>query len=151
MERARKILNSRPRWSLMLLASSGLLVAAVACGSGDDNAGPSTPVITTGGTGGAGGKSGTAGSTSSGGSTSTGGTTSTGGKSGTAGSAQGGTGGTDVVGTAGEGGEAGASTGGNTCPTTDEGFLNQPSSSQSSKFDNDARLGAHATLPPLPT
>lgn len=152
----RATLNTKLRGRAPLLIAAAITLGAIAaCSSDGGNAQPSTPVITTGGTG---GKSGSSAGSSAGGSsagtsaggTSAGGTAAHGGSSSTAGKG----GDTETAGDGNTGGEAGDGTGGTgpikNCPTTDEGFLNQVSKSQSSPFDNTARLGAHATLPPLP-
>jgi hypothetical protein len=54
------------------------------------------------------------------------------------------------VASAGSGGSGGSGGAAATCPTSDLGFYNQPSTSQKSVFDNVKRLGTHATLPNLP-
>jgi|KBSMisStandDraft_5_1062788.scaffolds.fasta_scaffold368650_2 hypothetical protein len=143
-----RLLN-RPRLTALVLVAGGVLGLLAACSSDGNPTPGKPPVVNTGGGG-------------SGGNTSSGGGENEAGES-SGGSAQGGRahgggsqGGRANVGDAGEGGgageggEAGAAPVDPSCPTTDLGFLNQPSNSQKSVFDNTKRLGAHATLPPLP-
>jgi hypothetical protein len=137
---------NRRRLTALVLVTAGMLGALAACSSDGGNPTPGKPpVVNTGGSGGrAGGGVSDAGEDSGG--------------SAQGGRAQGGgsQGGNSNVGDAGEGGgageggEAGALPVDPSCPTTDLGFLNQPSKSQKSVFDNKKRLGDHPTLPPLP-
>jgi hypothetical protein len=124
----------------------------VAC-SNDSNSTP-TPVISTGG----GGSGGTGGG-HSGGADNSAGDNSAGDNNANAGSTQGGSANAGAAGAAeagegGTGGEAGTTTGAGgkpaTCPTSDLGFYNQPTTSQSQVFNNVQRLGTHTTLPSLP-
>jgi hypothetical protein len=138
---------NRTRLTALSLVAGGVLGLLAACSTDGGNPTPSNPIINTGG-GGGGGKAG--GSVSDAGEDSGG--TPQGGRA-QGGSSQGGNSNSSDAGeggSAGEGGEAGAPPVDPSCPTTDLGFLNQPSNSQKSVFDNVKRLGAHATLPPLP-
>lgn len=141
--------SNRSRLSTALLLGAGSLLGVLAGCSSDDNPGPSKPpVISTGG----GGNGGNAGENDAG-ESSVGGSTTNGGSGNKAGGSNGGSGGGVVEeegGASGQGGEAGEGPITSTCPTTDIEFLNQPSSSQKTPFDNDKRLGAAAALPPLP-
>jgi len=144
-----RVLN-RPRATALVLIASGVLGVLAACSSDGGNAAPSgPPVINTGGGGSSsGGSHNDAGESSAGGSRA--------GSGNKAGGSNGGSGGGTVVadggegGAGAEGGEAGAGPVLPTCPSTDLGFLNQPSKSQKAAFDNTKRLGPHATLPTLP-
>ena len=147
---------SQPRLSALVLITGvlGVLAACSSDGGNDIPSGP--PVISTGGGGQGNGEAGespsTGGSTPAhGGSSNQGGGAPTseagaGGEAGEAG-ATGNPTGTAGSGGVGVGGAGGASA---TCPTSDLGFYNQPTTSQSSVFDNVKRLGTHATLPNLP-
>jgi hypothetical protein len=143
---------SQPRLSVLVLITGGVLGMLAACSSDGGNDAP-TPVVSTGGGGQGNGEApSTGGSTPAhGGSSSHGGSAPTteagaGGEAGEAGSTGNPTG-TAGTGGAGVGGSGGAAA---TCPTSDLGFYNQPTTSQSSVFDNVKRLGTHATLPNLP-
>lgn len=114
----------------------GLLAACSSDGGNPEPGGP--PVIGTGGGGGKGSAGATgeagAGDPDPSGGSAQGGASSQGGSSAEAGSSSGGdAGGPDVP----------------VCPSDDLGFLNQASSSQKAVFDNEKRLGPHATLPAL--
>jgi len=134
---------NRPRMLTLALVASSVLSLLAACSS-DENASPGKPpVINTGGSGGkAGGGENEAGESSGG--TAQGGRAGGGSKAGSSNGGDAGEGGGD-----GEGGEGGAPPVDPSCPTTDLGFLNQPTTSQKSVFDNTKRLGSHPTLPPL--
>lgn len=125
------------------LAVSGIVGLLAACSS-DDNPSPNTPVVTTGG-GGSGAKAGTGDNEA--GETSNGGTTVN------AGSSNGGSTNGGEAGETSEGGAAGEPSVGPGVPECtlkgDAAFLNQPASGFHDTFDN-ARLGTHAQLPPLP-
>jgi hypothetical protein len=139
----RSKLWSRSGLAALALFGGGTLGLLAACSSDEGNATPSNPIINTGGSGGNGGGAGDsseAGTADQGGNAN-GGSTLTG-DAGEAG--QGGAAGNNA---AGDGpGNGGASA---VCPTTDLGFLNQTSTSQSSTFDNAERLGTFSTLPAL--
>jgi len=140
--------SNRSRLSTALLTGAFAVAGALAGCSSDDNPGPSKPpVISTGG----GGNGGSAGENDAG-ESSVGGGTTNGGSGNKAGAANGGSGGGDVEegGAGGQGGEGGEPPISATCPSSDIEFLNQPSNSQKTPFDNDKRLGAAAALPPLP-
>ena len=149
MNRSDFRLMNRSRLVALVLLTGGALGLVAACSSDGGNSVPSgPPPITTGG-GGAVGEAGenTGGAPTNAGATNHAGATNGGGsKGGSAPDSEGGEGG-EV------GGDAGAGPVSPTCPTTDQEFLNAPSPSsvQKSNFDNVKRLGAHATLPPLPT
>lgn len=140
----RSKLWSRSRLAALALLGGGTLGLLAACSSDEGNATPSNPIINTGGSGGNGG--GAAGDSSEAGIADQGGN---------------GNGGSRLTGDAGEAGQGGAAgnsaagegpgNGGTSpvCPTTDLGFLNQASTSQSSTFDNAERLGTFSTLPAL--
>jgi hypothetical protein len=128
----------------LLLASAGVLGLLAACSS-DANPSPSKPPVVSTGGGGHGGETGD----NDAGETSSGGTVTQGGSGNRAGSGNGGSDGRGEGG-AGEAGEAGAGPGPANCPTTDLDFLNQASKAQKTPFDNSKRLGAAASLPPLP-
>jgi len=142
---------NRPRATALVLIAGGMLGVLAACSG--DNAAPGDLVINTGG-GGSGGSS-SGGSHNVAGESSVGGSRAGSGNN-KAGGSNGGSGGGTVVadggdgGVGAEGGEAGAGPVSPTCPTTDLGFLNQPSTSQKAVFDNTKRLGPHTTLPTLP-
>jgi hypothetical protein len=147
MNHSKQRLISRHPLTALVVIGSTVLGLLAACSS--DNSAPSDqpPVITLGGSGGTGGtggsSSGTAGKGSGGANTSAqAGANSEAGES----NSSAGAGGEE----AGTGGSAGAPDETVACPTTDLGFYNQASTSQKSPFDNDARLGPHATLPALP-
>jgi hypothetical protein len=157
MDRSKHRIVSQSGLGALALAVAGTLALLQACSSDGGNAAPSTPVITTGGTSGSTAAAGKDGAGDSAGGSSAG--TSAHGGSGQAGGASAHAGSGDTAGEAGEGGaagaagaESGAGRGGGApaCPTSDLGFLNQPSKSQTSGFDNVERLGTHDTLPPLP-
>jgi hypothetical protein len=140
-----RLLN-RPRWTALVLVAGGVLGLLAACSSDENPAPGKPPVVNTGGGGGKAGAGDSDAGESSGGSAQGGRAQGGGSQGGNAGEAGEG-------GSAGEGGgagEAGAAPVDPSCPTTDLGFLNQPSNSQKSVFDNTKRLGAHPTLPPLP-
>ncbi|HEX2671943.1 MAG TPA: hypothetical protein VHM25_13765 [Polyangiaceae bacterium] len=138
--------SNRSRLSTALLIGAGAVLGLLAaCSSDGGNPSPSKPpVISTGGGGHGGAGEGEAGENSEGGSTVKGGSGNNGGRS------NGGSGGRVVEDEGGAGGEAGEGPIVANCPDSDLGFLNQPSSSQKSPFDNAKRLGAAATLPVLP-
>jgi len=138
-------LSNRSRLTALALIAGGVLGLLAACSSDGGNPKPRNPIINTGGGGGRLGAGDNDAGESSGGSAE-GGRAQAGGSQG--GSSNGGDAGEG--GGAGEGGEAGALPVDPSCPTTDLGFLNQPSKSQKSAFDNSKRLGPHPTLPPLP-
>src|SRR6185369_9380238 len=126
--------SNRSRLSTALMIGAGAVLGLLAACSSDDNPAPSKPpVISTGGGGHGGAGEGEAGENSEGGSTVKGGSGNNGGHS-----------------NGGAGGQAGEGPIVPDCPDTDLGFLNQPSSSQKSPFDNTKRLGAAASLPVLP-
>src|SRR6478752_845210 len=126
--------SNRSRLSTVFLVGVGSVLALLAGCSSDDNPTPSKPpVISTGG----GGNGGSAGENDAG-ESSVGGSTTNGGSGG------------EIVEDGGAGGEGGESPISPTCPSSDLEFLNQPSNSQKTPFDNDKRLGAAAALPPLP-
>jgi fibronectin-binding autotransporter adhesin len=129
----------------LLLASAGALGLLAACSS-DGNPSPSKPPVVSTGGGGHGGETGD----NDAGETSSGGTVTHGGSGNRAGSGNGGSVGRDDGGAGGEAGEAGAGPGPANCPTTDLDFLNQATKAQKAPFDNTKRLGAAASLPPLP-
>jgi len=138
---------NRTRLTALVLVTGGVLGLLAACSSDGGNPTPSNPIINTGG----GGSSGKAGGGQSDAGEDSGGSAQGGRAQG--GGSQGGnsnSGDAGEGGGAGEGGEGGAPPVDPSCPTTDLGFLNQESTSQKSVFDNTKRLGAHATLPPLP-
>lgn len=142
MYRSKYRISTQSGLIALALIATGTLGLLEACSS-DGNPAPTTPVITTGGSAGSAGK-GSSGESSAG-------------TSAQGGSSQSNAGAGAIVGDAGEGGEggAGAPSGGRggataSCPTSDVGFYNQPSKSQSSPFDNVKRLGTHDALPPLP-
>jgi hypothetical protein len=142
-------LLSKPRMAALVLVTGSAFGLLAAC-SNDSNSVP-TPVVNTGGGGSGGGSvaggagDNSAGDNSAGESNASGGSAQGGGANGGAAGAAG------EAGAGGEGGEAG-STGATpaTCPTSDLGFYNQPSTSQTAKFDNVQRLGTYTTLPTLP-
>lgn len=137
--------SNRSRLSTALMIGAGAVLGLLAACSSDDNPAPSKPpVISTGGGGHGGAGEGEAGENSEGGSTVKGGSGNNGGHS------NGGSGGRVVEEEGGAGGQAGEGPIVPDCPDTDLGFLNQPSSSQKSPFDNTKRLGAAASLPVLP-
>jgi len=143
-------LSNRSRLASSLLIGTGVVLGSlVACSSDGGNPSPTKPVVITTGGGGHGGGTidGEAGENSEGGSAPKGGA-----GNGKAGGSNGGSGGrvAEDGGAGGEGGQAGEGPLGPTCPSTDLEFLNQPSSSQKTPFDNAKRLGAAAALPPLP-
>lgn len=133
---------------MLLIGAGAVLGLLAACSSDGGNPSPSKPpVISTGGGGhGGDGDAGEAGE----GETSEGGSTANGGSGNKAGSSNGGSGGRLVEEEGGASGAAGEGPIVPNCPDTDLGFLNQPTSSQKSPFDNAKRLGAAATLPVLP-
>jgi hypothetical protein len=149
MYRSKYRISSQSGLIALALIAAGTLGLLEACSSDGGNPAPSTPVIITGGSAGSAGKGGA--DENSGGNSTQGGS-SQGGNS----NAHAGTGAIDGdAGEGGEGGAAGAESGGRggapaACPTSDVGFFNQPSKSQSSPFDNVKRLGTHDALPPLP-
>jgi hypothetical protein len=156
MDRSKHRIVSQSGLGALALVVAGTLALLQACSSDGGNAAPSTPVITTGGTSGSTASAGKDGAGDSAGGSSAG---SGHGGSGQAGGTSARAGSGDTAGEAGEGGaagaagaESGAGRGGGApaCPTSDLGFLNQPSKSQTSGFDNVERLGTHDTLPPLP-
>ncbi len=126
-----------------VLAGAGAVGLAVGCSSSTNDEPSGPPVVNTGG-GGSGGRGDSSAGDDEGGANPVGGR---------GGSSNGG-----AAGEAGEAGEAGTGAqpaGGSgplpaNCPTSDVGFYNQTSTSQKSVFDDVKRLGAHATLPPLP-
>ena len=135
--------KNRARLTASLLVTFAAVLGSLVACSSDENPKPGTPpVVTTGGGGHGGGGDEDAGESSVGGSN--------GGTGNKGGSANGGSGDVEEGGSAGEGGEAGEGPISPTCPTTDLGFLNQPTKSQKAPFDNSKRLGAAAALPPLP-
>jgi hypothetical protein len=140
-----RLLN-RSRLTALALIAGGVLGLLAACSSDGGNPRPRNPIINTGG-GGKGGAGDNDAGESSGGSAE-------GGRAAQAGGSQGGRSNGGDAGEGGgagdDGGEAGAPPVDPSCPTTDLGFLNQPSKSQKSTFDNSKRLGSHPTLPPLP-
>ncbi len=135
-----KLLSRSGLAGLVLITGSTLGLLS-ACSSDDDSV---PPVISTGGGGGGGkpggeagaGEAGAAGNTNSNGGT--GASASDDGDAGQGGAA---------AGAAGEAG--GPAVTPFVCPTTDLGFLNQTSTSQTSTFDNAKRLGAYTALPAL--
>jgi hypothetical protein len=144
MYRSKYRISSQSGLTALVLIAAGTLGLLDACSSDGGNPAPSTPVIITGGSAGSAGK-GSAGESSGGTSAQGGSSQSTAGVGAIVGDA----------GEAGEGGAAGAESGGRggasaSCPSSDVGFYNQPSKSQSSPFDNVKRLGTHDALPPLP-
>jgi len=146
--------SNRPRMTTALLLVASVLGMLAACSS-DGNPRPKNPIINTGGAedtgpGGNGGRNqNNTGGTSASGSRAGGSNNRAGSDNADDAGAGGVSGATNDDGSA---GEAGAGPGPviPDCPTTDLGFLNQPSNSQKAPFDNTKRLGAHATLPPLP-
>ncbi|HYP74485.1 MAG TPA: hypothetical protein VER12_00935 [Polyangiaceae bacterium] len=138
-------LSNRSRLSTVLMIGAGAVLGLLAACSSDDNPSPSKPpVINTGGGGHGGAGDGDAGESAEGGSPARAGSGNS------AGRANGGSAGRVVEEDGGAGGEAGGAPIVPECPDTDLGFLNQPTNSQKSPFDNAKRLGAAATLPVLP-